>query len=142
MTILDLNLNEEFQQCFTRAGSPTVDCHCGREHVCINSYAFSEAWEDQKIVKEYIERDKTDENLILNGIEDTLCVVEVNGLIFAEDCECKGWEPYMKFILRDRTQIRDFLIKFAEKATVALEHEKTFNILKKKELDVIDDPSI
>lgn len=140
MNIYTLNLDDDFQQIFTRGGSPVVECSCGREHVCINSPAFNEDKESQQIAKEYKKRAKTDKNLILEHEYDCICIVKVNGLIFAEDCECKGWEPYLKFILKERVYIKNFLIRIAEKAQIVLDHEKTFNILKKQEFDILDDP--
>jgi len=139
MNILDLDLDAEFKECFTRFGSPVIECNCGREHVCINSYYFKNDDDDVQMAKDYRERAKTDEKIVLNEIDDDQSVYIFNHVRFAEDCECEGWKPYMSFILNERTHIRDFLIKVADKAEIALEHEQTFNILKDKKFKVLDD---
>lgn len=140
MNILKLDLEPEFIRAFTRGGSVVVECNCGREHVCINSDYLHQDFDDEEMISNYRERAKTDNMLILNYSDDTLCVIELNGLVFAEGCECKGWIPYMNFILSQRIQIKRFLIKIAEKAQIALEQEQVFNILKSKELDILDEP--
>jgi len=137
MNFLDLNLDDAFQECFSYTSASVVECHCGREHVCINSH-YWEGDEDHQIVKDYRERAKTDDKLIIEEEYDSISEVHIAGKIFAEDCECKGWKPYMEFIINHRSPIKQFLIQLAEKAEQALEHEKTFNVLKDKTLKVLD----
>ena len=139
MRILDLNLEDEFTTAFTRGGSPIVECDCGREHVCVESYAFQDH-DGMEMVEAYKQRAKTDNKVIIDYIYDAISIIEVGGKLFADGCECKGWKPYMDFILQDRTQIKDFLIKVSEKAQNALEQEKVFNILKTNEMDILDEP--
>jgi len=140
MNILDLDLDRAFQECFTRSGSAVIECNCGREHVCINSYYFDNDDEDRLMAADFRERAETDDNVVINETESDLWMIEINGMHFAEDCECGGWKPYMNFILNYRTDIRDFLIKVANEAQLALEHEQTFNVLKDKKFKVLDNP--
>ena len=136
---MDLDLDNAFQECFSTSAGPVLECHCGREHVCITSNYFDENEPgDVEMIADYEKRALTDENLILHYEFDTIGEVCVAGKIYAEDCECEGWRPYMNFIISERKNIKEFLITMAEKATIALEHEKTFNILKDKKLKVLD----
>lgn len=139
----DVDIDAIFQYAFTRAGSPVIDCNCGRHHVCIDSYAFQNGPEDEEMRKEYIREDDEgeNENLVLHYEIDHLSVIEINNLIFAEDCECQGWVPYRDFLFAERTHIRNFLVRLASEAQQALELEKTFNILSDKKLmKSIDEP--
>lgn len=131
MNIMDLELDNAFMECFTTSGGPSVECDCGREHVCITSDYFDpEDESDVAMVAEYQKRAKTDDKLILNYDYDSISQIEVGGRSFAEDCECGGWKRYMDFILTHRREIKNFLIKVSDKAQIALEHEKSFNVLK------------
>lgn len=138
----DVDIDTIFQWAFISAGSPVIDCNCGRHHVCIDSYAFQNDAEDEQMRKEYIYRDDEgeDENLILHYGIDTLGVIDISGVIFAEDCECKGWAPYRNLIFKNRRAIKNFLVKLADEAQQVIDQEKTFNILKDKKLGVIDAP--
>ena len=139
MNILDLDLDALFQSAFEIAGSPVVDCNCGREHVCITSDYFDPDDDgDVAMVDSYQKRAKTDDKLILNYDYDSISVIEVDHRTYAYDCECGGYKRYMSFILEHRREIKRFLISVADKAQIALEHEKTFNVLKDKELEVLD----
>ena len=138
MNILDLDLDALFQSAFEIAGSPVVDCNCGREHVCIRSDYFRNDEEDEQMVRDYEKRAKTDDKLILNYDYDSISVIEVDHRTYAYDCECGGYKRYMSFILEHRREIKRFLISVADKAQIALEHEKTFNVLKDKKLEVLD----
>ena len=139
MNFLDLDLDDAFQECFTSSGGPVIECNCGREHVCITSNYFDEDDpEDVAMIAAYEKRAKTDEKLILHYEYDTISQVEVGGHAFAEDCECEGWRRYMEFIITNRRGIKQFLILMSARATIALEHEKTFNILNDKALKVLD----
>lgn len=137
MNFLDLDVADTFQECFSYYSASVVECECGREHVCINSYYWEDD-EDHEAVKAYRERALTDENLVINEEYDTIREVHIAGKKFAEDCQCEGWKPYMEFIINNRKEIKQFLILLAAKATTALEHEKSFNILKDKHLKVLD----
>lgn len=139
MNILDLDLDNVFQECFTTTAGPVTECSCGREHVCIHSNYFDpENEEDAEMIADYVERAKTDKMLVLNYDYDCVGQIEVGSHIFAEGCECEGWKRYMGFILTHRTEIKRFLIQVAEQATIALEHEKTFNVLKDKKNNILD----
>jgi hypothetical protein len=137
MKIAELDLDNIFQDCFTTSAGPVVECNCGREHVCITSDYFEN--DDKEMIANYYERAKTDKNLILNMEYDTIAQVEVGGKQFVEDCECEGWKPFMQFIISERKNIKNFLIRLSQKAQQALEHEKVFNVLKDKEHEVLDD---
>lgn len=134
MRIADLDLDEEFQSIFTNWGTHIGECNCGRTHVCIDSYAFNQDEEHEKIKEDMIKLSKEDNKVILHHGYDHVSVMEIAGRHFVEDCECEGWRPYMDFIMQHRIRIKDFLIKVADKAQIALEREKTFNILKNKNL--------
>jgi len=135
MNIFDIDLDNDFSNCFTSSAGPVTDCHCGREHVCINSNYFdAQSEEDADMLNDYITRAETDKNLILDYEYDSQTLIEVDQKYFVYGCECEGWRPYMNFIMDHRRQIRDFLVTVAAKAEQALEREKTFNILADKEL--------
>lgn len=136
MRIAELELDEVFQDCFIRGAGPVIECECGREHVAINSEYFDA--EDEGMVAEYIERAETNDKLVLHYDCDAIGQISLAGRMWAETCECNGWKPYMEFIVSNRSQIKDFLIQIADKAQIALEHEKTFNVLKDKKNDVLD----
>ena len=140
MNIFDIDLKEDFLESFTSAGTPVVECDCGREHVCINSDYFKSDFEInyEEYEADYREKARTNEKVILCEEYDSIRVIEINGRYFAEDCECQGWKPYMNFILQYRSQIKEFLIRTSAQANRALEHEKTFNVLNDKEHDVLD----
>ena len=77
--------------------------------------------------------------LLNKETDDDLGNIEFNGLHFEEFCKSEGWKRHITFILNSPTSVKDFLIKVADKAQIALEHEKTFNVLKDKKLNVLDD---
>lgn len=129
MNLFDLGLEQDFQDCFEISSSPVVECKCGREHVCINSDYFQNDEEDERMAQDYIKRAETDDMLVLCYEYDSIAVIEIDHQHYAYDCECKGYERYMNFILANRHQIRDFLLKVSTKAQIALAHEKTFDIL-------------
>lgn len=137
MKILDLELDGIFQSCFLTSGGAVTECECGREHVAIDS-CYLDDEEGQEMIKDFRERAKTDKNFILHDGVDSIGQIEVAGHYFAEDCECEGWKPYMNFILNNRREIKRFLIQVSDAAQIALEHEKTFNVLKDKKLNVLD----
>jgi len=137
MNILDLDLDGDFQECFTRFGSHLSECDCGKEHFCIDGYGFDDYSTEE--MQNIIERAKTDENMVMHREFDHVSVLELAGRRYVVGCDCEGWRPYMEFILRHRVHIKDFLITVADKAEIALEHEKTFNILKDKKFKVLDD---
>jgi len=124
MNIIDLDLGATFQKCFTSSSGPVIECHCGREHVCITSIYFDDQDEDDiAMIADYKKRAKTDDKLILDYDCDTISQIEIGGRSFADGCECKGWRRYMDFIITHRSEIK---------------HEKTFEILKDKTLSVLD----
>ena len=88
---------------------------------------------------EWRERAKTDKDILLFDC-DSIGVIEINGLRFAEDCECEGWAPYRDFIFQHRSDIRHFLVRLSEEAQEALKMEETYNVLKNKKINIIDNP--
>lgn len=131
MNIFDLELDDTFQNAFESSASPVVECNCGREHVCIDADYFKNDEEDEEMVRNYLKRAETDDKLILHYDYDEVAIIEVDHRTYAYDCECGGYKRYMDFILHHRYEIRDFLLKVSNKAQIALEHEKTFDILNK-----------
>ena len=132
MNIFELELDDVFQDCFTTSAGPVTECDCGREHVCITSMYFDEEDEDDMAtIAIYKQRAETEDKLILNYEYDCISQLEIDNKLFVAECECQGWKPYQDFILTYRNQIKDFLVKVSNKAQIALEHEKSFNILKK-----------
>ena len=97
-------------------------------------YFDEEDEDDMAIVETYKKRAETEDKLIINYEYDAVSQIEIDNKIFVADCECEGWAPYMNFIVHHRRQIRDFLVMVSAQAEQALEHEKSFNILKDKEL--------
>jgi len=138
----DVNIDQIFQSVFFVAGSAVIACDCGRRHVCIDSDVFNTNASTEQMRKEYIfqDDDGENENLILYYDVQSLGVININGISFAENCECNGWEFYRNFVFHHRQQIKNFLIEMADQAKLALDEEETFNILKNKRLNVIDDP--
>ena len=135
MNIFDIDLDDDFSRSFTSSAGAVTDCHCGREHVCINSNYFDpEDEHDAGMIADYHTRDETDENLVLDYEYDSQTLLMVGDKWFVYGCECEGWKPYMNFIIQHRRQIRDFLVMISDRAEQALEHEKSYNILKNKEL--------
>ena len=133
MNIHDLDLETDFLESFLTGGGAVQECDCGREHVAINSDYFDYP-EDECTVFDYKHRAETDEMLVLHDDFDYIGCIEIDRKVWADCCECRGWEPYMKFIINHRHSIRDFLVRTSARVEVALEHEKTFRILKDKRL--------
>ena len=139
MKIIDLDLDDAFQECFTTSHGAITECECGREHVCINNPDYFDPIDDIATIKDYWNRAENEEDKIVIHTEyDSIGLIEVSGHYFAEDCPCRGWKRYMEFIISNRSEIKQFLILMSARATVALEHEKTFNILNDKALKVLD----
>ena len=137
---VDIDIDELFVRSFTTAGSPNVECNCGRQHICIDSYCYEEP-DDIELLNNYKERAETDDKIVLVEGCDHLSVISISGHIFAQDCECKGWEQYRNFVFHNRRAIKQFLIDLSTEAQQALDVEATFNTLKDKSLNVIDEPT-
>jgi 2-phosphoglycerate kinase len=139
MNIVDLDLDSIFQECFTSSHGAVTECECGREHVCIENQDYFDPIIDIEMIEDYWNRAANEDDMIVIHTEyDTIGSIKVGGHYFAEDCECQGWKKYMEFIVNNRREIKDFLVAMADKAQIALEHEKSFNILKDKHLKVLD----
>ena len=139
MKFCDLQLDDAFQECFTRSSGAVTECSCGREHVCIENPDYFDPIDDIETIKAYWNRaNDDDDNIVIHTEYDTVGLIEVGDKWFAEDCPCGGWKPYMEFIINHRTEIKQFLILMSARASIALEHEKSFNILKDKKLKVLD----
>lgn len=137
MKLEDIDIDEIFQRSFTAVGTCIAECYCGRTHVATHSPYFDDG--EEKELQMWIDRAEHDDQVLLFDC-DSIAVIEVGGRRFAEDCECKGWAPYRDFIFQHRKDIKHFLIRLAEEAQIALEMERTFNVLKEKKMKVLDEP--
>lgn len=136
----DVDIDQIFQQAFTTAGSPNIECQCGREHVAVDSYCWDDP-ESNEVLNSILERAKEEDHIVLHHGCDHLSVIDISGMIFAEDCECEGWAPYRNFIFQNRRHVKDFLVNLAKEAKIAYEMEQTFDILSDKELmKHVDEP--
>ena len=138
MNILDLNFEQEFIDTFTSGAGSVEDCHCGKEHVAIDSDLFTPEEEYVETIKDFTEREAAGDDIMLHYNCDYIETISVNGLHFIEGCECEGWKPYMNFMINERRNIRSFLIKMAEEMRRAYDQEKILEILKDPMIDVLD----
>lgn len=93
MDIRKIDFDDEFASVFTKAGSPISECHCGREHVCIDSDALDDM-EGQVIKSHCLQRAKDKEDQVfLHPNVDYISLLEVGGKVFVVECECEGWRP-------------------------------------------------
>lgn len=97
--------SEIFEDCFTQAGTPGVDCeHCGRTHFthedadCESLRAKAEKQPDK-----YIEQDC-----------DSLAFGILDGRQYVFGCPCKKAERYEQFVWDHREQIADYLKRRAQ----------------------------
>ena len=133
MNIFDLDIEQDFYDSFLTGGGAVQECDCGREHVAITSEYFDYP-EDIEVINDYRYRAETDSLLVLHEDCDYIGSIEIDGRVWADCCECKGWEKYMIFLVQNRVHIKDFLVRISERAQIALDQEKMFNILKDTEL--------
>ena len=101
-----------FRAAFGGAGGPTLECHCGKYHVAMESDWFVRYGDEdaEAEMKGLLAREKDgDENLVLHYDCDDIRFITVNGKDYVDVCDCEGWKPYMKFIVQERINIYYFL---------------------------------
>lgn len=125
----EINFEDEFIDTFTLTGGGVEECHCGKTHVAIESDYLLDLDEGNEMRDDFIKRAKTDENLELHYGVEAVYMVVINNEYVAE-CDCRGWEPYMKLFLNNKSIIAEFLIKVSAKVNLINEQYKTLNRLK------------
>jgi hypothetical protein len=73
--------------------------------------------------------DKLDDKLILSYETDSIDIMEIGSVIFVPECECKGWLPYMEFMVNQRYEIANFLIDVAQEVKRLNSYEEVYDIL-------------
>lgn len=114
-TKIHLELDEIFWSAFLSGGGFSMDCHCGKNHIAIETIDEWDEWDadphgvvDMKL--SYQEMAKNDDNLILHYDCDSIHYITLANRHFVYDCDCEGWKPYMDFLFSQRKEIAHFLL--------------------------------
>jgi hypothetical protein len=128
----EIDVEHNFIEHFTTGGASEVMCHCGRNHVAMLQYDYwddDEATDIANIQTSYEEMAKLDDKLILSYETDSIDIMEIGSVIFVPECECKGWLPYMEFMVNQRYEIANFLIDVAQEVKRLNSYAEVYDIL-------------
>jgi hypothetical protein len=128
---IELSVEHNFIEHFTTGGATEVQCRCGRTHTAMLAY---HDWDDDhetidNIVSSIEEQAKEDETMILNWDVDSIDIMQIGSVIFVPECECKGWVPYMEFMVNQRYEIANFLVDVAEEVKRLQSYAEVYDIL-------------
>jgi hypothetical protein len=96
---------DDFVGCFVGGGSPNVECHCGRNHIAIESDYLSDderAYYNDENVKD------PDGWIFEYGI-DTIHYVNIGDKQFVDGCPCNGPRHYENLFWEHRKEYRRYL---------------------------------
>lgn len=131
----EIDMDDDFMRIFCNAGATEAYCNCGRTHMAMLSY---DNWDDEPpgvvedIIQSFEREAKLDNNLVLDYENDSMSLMEVGNKVFVAGCECEGWKPYMNFIVEQRKEIADFLIKTSKEIKRIQSYEEVMDILEKE----------
>ena len=126
----EIDMDDAFMSTFCDAGAVEAYCNCGRTHMAMLSYGDMTV--DQSVKKIYddleIEAEKNN-MLVLHYDHDCMDIITLADKVFVAGCECEGWKPYMNFIIDQRLEIAEFLIKTSKEIKRIQAYEKVMGIL-------------
>jgi len=131
----EIDMDDEFQGIFTSGGTLNADCHCGRHHVSMHGMDHWDFDDDESTPDEirasYEEDAEKDPMLVLDYESDGQALIELGGKFFVVGCECKGWKPYMEFLIENRRKIANFLIETSKEIKRVQSYEEVMDVLEK-----------
>jgi len=129
----EIDMNDEFQRIFISGGTLNAECHCGREHISMHGMDYWDFDEDEttpeEMRAEWEEDAEKNPMLVLDYENNGQCLIELAGKIFVAGCECKGWKPYMEFMIENREKIARFLIKTSKEIKRIQSYEDVMDVL-------------
>ena len=129
----EIDMDAEFERTFISGGTMNAECHCGREHISMHgmdNWDFSEGeTTPEEMRAEWEEDAKTNDMLVLDYEYDGQCLIELGGKIFVAGCPCKGWKPYMEFMIDNRRKIAKFLVETSKEIKRIQSYEEVMDVL-------------
>ena len=61
-----------------------------------------------------------------------ISLMEFGNRVFVAGCECEGWKPYMNFMINQRKDIAEFLIKTSKEIKRVQSYEDVMDVLEKE----------
>jgi len=131
----EIDMDAAFMRTFCNAGAPHADCDCGRTHISMLQY---DCWDDQEPnevenIRKSIEDEAEENDMIILEYENAyIDLMEIGSKVFVAGCECEGWKPYMNFMIDQRKEIAEFLIKTSKEIKRVQAYEGVMNVLEKE----------
>ena len=130
----ELGVDQQFLDRFCDAGASQADCSCGRHHIALAAYdSWDEEYEGEinGIKEEVIADAEKDENTTLHD-DESISLISLGNRVFVADCECKGWVPFMEFMVDQRRQIGRFLVDVNKEFIRLQEYTDVMDVLEKE----------
>ena len=119
-----------FVRALDGGGSPSIECTCGKVHMCPDADQEDRGNTTWKDYCEQLHADSPD-TIRLHWGYDGVDFKELDGKIFVYDCEC--WvqlERYENWIWHNRSTISMYVNSRIDQMIKEAEHEKLMNTLK------------